>query len=156
MNFKPSFQLILPETIVASGTTTPITPTKVNINDIVANPDLYYNRYLQIDKVTMTFTKTNNYTLTDTNNNTLALYDRFTVVPSNLEDKTYTVKGMIINDGTVKIYPVSITESEPNGINNVSETTESSADRWQKTIKSGKIVITKGNRIYTTEGQLVK
>ena len=157
MNFKPSFQLILPETIVASGTTTTITPTKVNINDIVANPDLYYNRYLQIDKVTMTFTKTNNYTLTDTNNNTLALYDRFTVVPSNLEDKTYTVKGMIINNGTtVQIYPVSITESDPNGINNVSETTESSADRWQKTIKSGKIVITKGNRIYTTEGQLVK
>ena len=105
----------------------------------------------------MTFTKTNNYTLTDTNNNTLALYDRFTVVPSNLEDKTYTVKGMIINNGTtVQIYPVSITESDPNGINNVSETTESSADRWQKTIKSGKIVITKGNRIYTTEGQLVK
>lgn len=157
MKFKPSFQLILPETIVASGTTTTITPTKVNINDIVANPDLYYNRYLQIDKVTMTFTKTKNYTLTDTNNNTLALYDRFTVVPSNLEDKTYTVKGMIINNGTtVQIYPVSITESDPNGINNVSETTESSADRWQKTIKSGKIVITKGNRIYTTEGQLVK
>lgn len=109
MNCRPSFEMMEGTLVTDGKSTDEVLPVKTSISEIVANPSQYYNRYIALDGINMTFTKKNNYDLTDSSSDVLALFNRFSTLPADMEDGKYNISGFLVNNGSAdQFYPVSV------------------------------------------------
>lgn len=108
MNSKPTLELIEGSLSLQDGEGT-YAPVAATLSEINATPEQFRNKYIVLNDVTMTYVKTNNYTLSDGSESTLALFNRYSTLPSSLEDGSYNVFGFLMNNGTIdQFFPVAV------------------------------------------------
>ena len=160
MNFSPNLTLQL-GTLTTTGQKQTVEAQPIDLTTLATAETRPFHQFLEVKNVKLEQVLNssnkplaNNYTMSDASEQTMRLYNRFSLDMTTLEDCAYDIQGILVNNGSMdQFWPIALKKVTSVGIN---AATEAASQKDGKFLEKNSIVIVKNGRKYNAAGQMLK